>query len=380
MPAIGKIKRMDVNIMESQHRIKVVQQVLAPQSKGGVSSEFRALEQSKLCERYQFIPLILSEGHRGINLYDILFYYRGIKKENPDIVHIRGAGVDGLNAEIAAKLFGNAKVLVSVHGMYSDFVYYNPIKKWIARHIIEPLCFKLADGISCVYQRCETRNNFQKYKKKIIPFVYNRIPNYLPEKYVNMREVIRNQYAIRNGDVVGVFCGRVSKEKGLSFLVKALISVQDEINEGTHFFIVGEGNYLEEFQKTVEIYPNLSRIVHFLGIKDDVQPILAASDYFLLPSLHENHSIALLEAMAMELPAIVTDVGGNKETVKDGKFGIIIPPYDVSALAKAIIQMGDSERRNAFKEEIKAYSFSEFGNEAVDAQLDAAYQEIMYRM
>ena len=62
MPVIGKIKRMDVNIMESQHRIKVVQQVLAPQSKGGVSSEFRALEQSKLCERYQFIPLILSEG------------------------------------------------------------------------------------------------------------------------------------------------------------------------------------------------------------------------------------------------------------------------------------------------------------------------------
>lgn len=365
--------------MEQQRRIKVAQQVLAPRSKGGVSSEFRALEQSELCERYQFIPLILSEGHRGINVHDVLFYYRGIKKEKPDIVHIRGAGVDGLNAEIAAKLSGKTKLLVCVHGMYSDFIYYNPIKKWIARHIIESLCFKLADGISCVYQRCETRDNFKKYKKKIVPFVYNRMPNYLSEKHTDIRELFRNQQGIRKDDVVGVFCGRVSKEKGLVFFVKALIFLRDQIFDDMHFFIVGEGDYLDEFQKSVEIYPNLARAVHFLGVKDDVQPVLAASDYFLLPSLHENHSIALLEAMAMELPAIVTDVGGNKETVKDGKFGIIIPPYDGSALAQAIIQMRDNNRRNAFKEQIKAYSFSEFGNEAVDAQLDAAYQETMYR-
>ncbi|MDD3141360.1 MAG: glycosyltransferase, partial [Lachnospiraceae bacterium] len=121
------------------------------------------------------------------------------------------------------------------------------------------------------------------------------------------------------------------------------------------------------------------KTVHFLGVEDNVQPILAASDYFLLPSLHENHSIALLEAMAMELPVVATDVGGNKETVKDGKFGIIIPPYDASALAEAIIQMKDNQCRNAFKEQIKAYSFSEFGNESVDAQLDAAYQATMHR-
>ena len=82
--------------------------------------------------------------------------------------------------------------------------------------------------------------------------------------------------------------------------------------------------------------------------------------------------------MAMELPAIVTDVGGNKETIKNGEFGIIIPPYDTSALVQAIMQMQNYEIRNAFKEKIKKYSFSEFRNEAVDAQLDAAYQKIMH--
>lgn len=370
---------MDMDIMEPQRRIKVVQQVLSPRSKGGVSSEFRALEQSKLSDCYEFVPLILSEGHRGINLHDILFYYRGIKKEKPDIVHVRGAGVDGLNAEIAAKLFGKTKILVCVHGMYSDFVYYNPIKKWIARHVVEPLCFRLADGISCVYQRCETRDNFNKYRNKIVPFVYNRIPNFSPEKYMHIRNSIRDRYGVKKDDVVGVFCGRVSKEKGLSYFVQALISLREQLDGNMHFFIAGEGDYLEEFKKSIEIYPDLERIVHFVGVVDDVQSLLAASDYFILPSLHENHSIALLEAMAMNLPAIVTDVGGNTETVKDGEFGIIVPPFDSSALAVAIMQMRDDELRNTLKERITSYSFSEFSNKEIDAQLNAAYQAILLK-
>lgn len=361
-----------------QRRIKVVQQVLAPRSKGGVSSEFRALEQSELSDSYEFIPLILHKGRRGINYHDISFYYKGIKEAKPDIVHIRGAGVDGLNAEIAAKLYGNTKILLCVHGMYSDFVYYNALKKWISKNIIEPICFKLADGISCVYKRCGERDNFRKFKDKIVPFVYNRIPEYSYDKYANTRVAIREQIGIKKDDVVGVFCGRISKEKGLSFLANALVSIKDIIaTDHMHFLIVGEGDFLDEFRSMICDYSDIEKYVHFLGVKDDVQPILAASDYFLLPSLHENHSIALLEAMAMKLPAIVTDVGGNGETVKNGRFGIIIPPYDSLALAEAIIKMGNNEFRIELQEAIKSYSFSEFGNKAVDAQLDAAYRKVM---
>lgn len=364
--------------MDSQKRIKVMQQVFAPQSKGGVSSEFRALEQSQLSERYQFVPLILAEGHKGVNLHDILFYYRGIKNEKPDIIQIRGAGVDGLNAEIAAKLVGNVKVLLCVHGMYSDFVFYNPIKKWIARHIIEPLCFRLADGISCVYKRCETRVNFHKFKNKMVPFVYNRMPNNLQNLNINERESLRNQLGIKYDAVVGIFCGRVSKEKGLDYLVKALVSIKDQIiDEDMHFLIVGEGGFLDDFKVAIEVYSELVSYVHFLGLKDDVAPLLSASDYFILPSLHENHSIALLEAMALALPAIATDVGGNRETLNYGEFGILVPPYDDQALAQAILKINENDFRNALKKRIQLYSFYEFSNEAVDAQLDAAYTKII---
>ena len=367
------------DVMKSQHKIKVVQQVLAPRSKGGVSSEFRALKKSKLSETYEFVPLILEEGHRGINLKDILFYYHGIKKEKPDIVHVRGASVDGLNAEIAAKLVGDVKILVCVHGMYSDFVYYSSVKKWIAKHIIEPLCFTLADGISCVYRNCEKRDNFKKYKKKIVQYVYNRIPVYKFHEYENTRSIVRKQYGLKANDVVGIFCGRVSKEKGLFYMSKALVSIQDKISENMHFFIVGEGDYLKELQDTIKLYPKLDKCVHFLGVQENVQPFLEASDYFIMPSLHENHSIALLEAMAMHLPAIATDVGGNKETVKDGEFGIIIPPYNDNALAEAILRMSDQKEREFFKQQIKDYSFIEFRDEFVDKQLDLAYQSTLYK-
>lgn len=363
--------------MTFQNKIKVMQQVLAPQSKGGVSSEFGALKQSSLNEKYQFIPLILEKGKHGINLHDILFYYRGIKREKPDIIHVRGASVDGLNAEIAAKLAGNVKILLCIHGMYSDFVYYNPIKKWIAKNVIEPISFYLADGISCVYKSCEERDNFQRYKNKIVPFVYNRIPQFFDCVNERGRKYVRKQIGINTDAIVGIFCGRVSREKGLEYFVKALISIEEKIDENMSFIIVGDGDYLKEFKEKIEEYPKLKENVYFLGTRSDIKTMLSASDYFIMPSLHENHSIALLEAMALNLPAIATDVGGNKETVKDGKFGIIIPPYDEKSLAQAILDMNKNELRNEYKENIQTYPFEEFSDVNVDLQLDSAYKAII---
>ena len=90
-------------------KIKVLHQVLDPSGVGGVSAEFRALKRSRLSEKYDFDAMILKNFHSGVNFHDIKFYYKRIKEIKPDIVHIRGAAVDGLNAVIAARLAGNVK-------------------------------------------------------------------------------------------------------------------------------------------------------------------------------------------------------------------------------------------------------------------------------
>ena len=117
----------------NMEKVKVAQQVLNPNGGGGVSAEYRALIQSELSQKYEFIPIVLNGSKPGVNLHDIKYYYTELKKTEPDIVHIRGAAVDGLTAIIAAKLRGKGRILVTVHGMYSDMVYINPVKKFVAK-------------------------------------------------------------------------------------------------------------------------------------------------------------------------------------------------------------------------------------------------------
>ena len=358
-------------------KVKVIQQIMSP-GYGGVSTEFNALKKSQLNAEFEFVPLILEKPHRGINLHDILFYYHRIKEEKPDIIQIRGAAVDGLNAEIAAKIAGNSKILVCVHGMYSDFVYYNLLKKLIARFIVEPLCFKLADGISCVYRECSKRNNFKNYKNKMLPFVYNRIPTYDSVNYNETRKAVRQRYGIPKNATLGIYCGRVTKEKGLNYLLEALISLSQAWDNNQHIIIVGDGDYMYDFKNELSDNTVLKKMIHFTGVQKDVSSILAASDYFLMPSLHENLSIALLEAVAMKLPCIATNVGGNTEIV-NSKIGIIIEKKNINQLANAIKMMWSKETRDYFVKNLNNEDFSKFSDKNVDQQLRDVYTQLLER-
>lgn len=142
-------------------RIKVLQQYMNADDIGGLKTEYIALSKRKeLAEKYEFIPMILNDYHNKINIRDISFYYKEIQKVHPDIIHIRGAGVESLNAVIAAKIAHRGKILVTVHGMFSDLVYYPSLKRWICKHIIEKIIFTFADGISCVCKAATERKYF----------------------------------------------------------------------------------------------------------------------------------------------------------------------------------------------------------------------------
>ncbi len=302
-------------------KVKVLQQVLDPSGAGGVSAEYRALSQSSLSEKYDFQSMILSDFRKGVNLHDISFYYRKIKKFNPDIVHIRGAAVDGLNAVIAAKLAGNCKILTTVHGMYSDLVYISPRKRWIAKHIIERLIYSLSDGISCVCKAASERPYFNRYRRKVLPFVYNRIPTYDISMTPQYRKEIREKYGISEDDVVCVFVGRMTKEKGLTTMERVFSLLSRENKKHLVFVFVGDGDYKEKFEENIN---SLNVRTVFTGGQKSVKKFYMASDFFILPSLHENHSIALLEACAAGIPSIATDCGGNGEIICDRFSGRLV--------------------------------------------------------
>ena len=84
---------------------------------------------------------------------------------------------------------------------------------------------------------------------------------------------------------------------------------------------------------------DVSEHVHFLGVRSDVPDILAVADLFVLASLWEGLSIALLEAMASGKPIVATAVSGTTQVMTHGETGLIIPPGDARALADAISQL-----------------------------------------
>ena len=354
-----------------------MQQVLNPSGLGGVSAEYRALEHSKLTQEFDFVPLILQNPHRGLSIKDIKFYYQKIKECNPDIVQVRGAAIDGLNAEIAVKLVGKPKLLLCVHGMYSDLVYINAIKRFIHKNCIERIAFALSDGISCVYKGAENRKIFKKYSNKMLGYVYNRMPDYGSIDLLQVKRTFREKFLIPQDAIVGVYCGRVTKEKGLTYLLDAFKKMKSYWDNNLFFIIVGAGDYLNEFKKECEKDLTLFNRIVFTGELKDVVIPLASSDFFIQPSLHENHSIALLESMAMKLPTIATDVGGNPEIISDGITGIIIEPANSKMLMDAILSMCDNSKRANFKKNIENYDFSKFSDDRIDESLKKVYEEIL---
>lgn len=355
-------------------RVKVLHQVLNPSGIGGVTAEYLALKKSELSRKYEFQSMVLLDCRSGINFHDIKFYYKQIKHVKPDIVHVRGAAVDGLNAIIAAKMAGHCKILTTVHGMYSDLVYISPIKKWIAKNIIERAIFLLSDGISCVCKNATERSYFDRYRKKMLPFVYNRMPQYDIKCKNLYREKIRSQYNLTDDIIICLFVGRMTREKGLSVFEEIFKKKMIEGVSNLVFLFVGDGDYCEQFKINCQKY---SAKTIFAGMQKDVMKYYMAADFFIQPSLHENHSIALLEACAAQLPSIATDCGGNNEIVLNNFTGSIVPIGNAEALAAAIRALCDDKCRKKYISNIKSMKYSQFSNESCDRALDNVYQQIL---
>jgi glycosyltransferase involved in cell wall biosynthesis len=112
------------------------------------------------------------------------------------------------------------------------------------------------------------------------------------------------------------------------------------------FLIVGQGPLEHEIRRLHQVL-GLGERVRLLGMRDDVPRVLAASDVFTLSSRFEGLPVALMEALALELPVVATDVGGIPELVTDGVEGLLVPPRRPDLLADALIAVIEDPVRRA---------------------------------
>jgi glycosyltransferase involved in cell wall biosynthesis len=163
-----------------------------------------------------------------------------------------------------------------------------------------------------------------------------------------VRTRLRSALAIADDRVVFVFVGRFAPEKRACDLLDAWRAIGSSRRSRSTLLFVGDGSD----PPTVEPADGDVRI---LGAVDDVAPILAAADVFVLPSTAEGLSVAAGEAAASGLDLILTDVGAARDLVTPGRSGQLVPPLDPAALAEALqTSFDDPDRRRVRGEAARA--------------------------
>ena len=160
------------------------------------------------------------------------------------------------------------------------------------------------------------------------------------------------------------FVGRLAPEKGLGALVEAWPIVR-RAHPGARLALIGEGPERPSLEGLIGRL-GLLGAVELPGLSPDPAADLRAADLFVLPSREEGMSIALLEAMALGVPAVASAIPGNAAILADGILGRLAPPDDPAALARAILdQWGDPDRAAAMAWAARRRVLEDYSIEAV---------------
>jgi glycosyltransferase involved in cell wall biosynthesis len=250
---------------------------------------------------------------------------RLLQAARPDIVHTHGyfASVIG---RLAARRAGTPIILAHVHSTYWEY------KK---RHImIERKLSRFTHKIICCSQAVESFvTNTEKIADNKTIVIYNGVDEerFSPSKNSTS---IRAEFGMDEEAAVVGTVSSLTPHKGHEYLIQAASLVLSTL-PAARFLVVGDGplrKKLEDQAKNLNIYP----AVIFAGTRKDIPEILSLLDVFVLPShTREGLGIAIIEAMAVERPVVASDIGGIPEVVNDSDTGLLVPPGDPEALAKA---------------------------------------------
>lgn len=261
----------------------------------------------------------------------IEFFY----KEKPYIVHTHTpkAGILGM---LAAWITRVPNRLHTVAGM--PLLVATGHKRELL-NLVEKITYACATKVypnSFVMKQIIIDNKLTKENK--LKVIANGSSNGIDTSYFDRTEEVEKASLklVKKNYFTFIFIGRVVKDKGINELVNAFNRLTAELNN-IRLIIVGpmENDLDPILPKTKDLIKTNNNI-EFMGYQEDVRPFFSASDALVFPSYREGFPNVVMQAGAMGLPSIVTDINGCNEIIIDGKNGIIIPPKDEKALYDAM--------------------------------------------
>ena len=190
-------------------------------------------------------------------------------------------------------------------------------------------------------------------------------------------EVMEQAEKYRKEEVV-TFCfvGRIVRDKGMNELVAAFQRLH-QAYPNTRLVLVGP---FEE--KLDPVLPETRQVIEqqaaieWMGWQNDIRPFLAASEVFVFPSYREGFPNVVLQAGAMGLPSIVTDINGSSEIITEGVNGCIIPSQNEEALYKAMEKLLDTEERRKLAQQARPQIANRYERKALWKELLKFYRSL----
>lgn len=256
-----------------------------------------------------------------------------IRKERPDIIHSHTpkAGLMGMLAgwlcRVPIRIHTVAGLPLLVHSGFkrkvlnlverityrcATYVYPNSHK---LRDTIISLGLASPDKLRVIGDGSSNGINVQHFCKEL-----------LAEELV---DPIRKQLG---GSFTFIFVGRIVKDKGICELVEAFTRLQQEHPDARLLLVGPFEKELDPLPQDVYHTIQSHQAIYWAGWQDDVRPWFAVADALAFPSYREGFPNVVMQAGAMEIPSIVSDINGCNEIIIEGENGLIIPPHDAVAL------------------------------------------------
>lgn len=189
------------------------------------------------------------------------------------------------------------------------------------------------------------------------------------------REASRKSHGIRGADFVLGYVGRLSAEKGLTYLLTACA---DLVTAGVplRVLLIGEGPQRHELEQFSQQLGLGDRVV-FAGFQEDVVPWLLCMDVFVLPSLTEGTPMALLEAMVHGVPAVASAVGGVPQIIQNGETGLLVAPGNAGEVSCAVLALlRDPGLRRMLSQNAHGLARTRYGIAEWIGRIEAAYRSL----
>ena len=350
---VGGAEKLMLSLAQALEKEGIVNIIAAP-------ADSYVLEQAKKMGLKAY-PLAIKGSFDPAGIFRL---WRIVEKENVDILHAH-----------QGKLFWPCVVIKKLRQSKIKVIFHRHAH--IRHKFYSRSHYRHADRVIAISQIvAKDLEEKEKVPKRLIKVIYNGTDFKRFNLGVSGNE-IRKKYGLIGKDVIGTV-GQMGKPmgKGQRYLIEAAAMLKDRLPNNS-YLIVGEGPILSDLKKMAHKLGVSDRVV-FPGYQEDIEKAIAAMDIFCFLSWErEGFGQVMIEAQAMGIPVIGTDIGGIPETFRDGVTGILIPPQNPEVLAKTIEELlSDKVLMKHMGDEASKFVSEKFSLEGMARNVIEVYKEL----